>query len=88
MKTNRIIWVAVTAAMFATAARAEEIVTNRLTASLRFGLNISAKFKGNASALIPPRGLARATPHGDAYNYDNGYVLTDVSGNVVDEILA
>ena len=78
MKTTRFIWIALAAATFATAACAEEIVTNRLTASLRFGLNISARFKG--SLTVPP-GLARTTPHGDAYNYDDGYVLTDVSGN-------
>src|SRR5689334_972744 len=81
MKTTRVIWVALTVATFVTAAQAEEIVTNRLSASLRFGLNISARFKGNAVTFPPPLGLTRSTPNGDAYNYDDGYVLTDVSGN-------
>jgi len=79
MKTTRFIWIALAAATFTTAACAEEIVTNRLTASLRFGLNISARFKGSVGTLAP--GLTRTTPNGDAYNYDDGYVHTDVSGN-------
>jgi hypothetical protein len=57
--------------------------TNRFTLSLRFGLNISSKFKGIGgslnSSLMGANG--RRTPRGDAYNYDNGYVLTDISGN-------
>lgn len=56
--------------------------TNRLTGSLRFGLNISGKFKGVGSSLNPGAPASgRRTPHGDPYNYDDGYVLTDVSGN-------
>ncbi len=47
--------------------------TNRFTLSLRFGLNISAKFKGIGGSLNP----ANNTPG----QYDNGYVLTDISGN-------
>ena len=78
MKTNRLIWVAVSAALFATAAQAEEVVTNRLTLSARLGFNLSARFRGSATSLTPP---ARTTPHGDSYNYDDGYVLTDISGN-------
>jgi len=78
MKTTRFIWVALAAAAFVTAAHAGEIVTNRLTASLRFGLNISARFKGSVGVLPPG---SRTTPNGDPYNYDDGYVLTDVSGN-------
>ena len=48
--------------------------TNRLTGSLRFGLNITGKF-------INPGGSFN--PHNSAANghYDNGYVLRDVSGN-------
>lgn len=80
MKTTRLIWVALAAATFTTAVRAEEIVTNRLSASLRFGLNISARFKGNAASLPAPVN-ARTTPGGDAYNYHDGYVLTDGTGN-------
>src|SRR5262245_38541879 len=51
---------------------------NRLTFSARLGFNISAKFKG-LSTLPPP--TPRTTPNGDNYNYDDGYVLTDISGN-------
>lgn len=80
MKMTRSILAALATASLATTVPAEEIVTNRLTASLRFGLNISAKFKGSA-ATLPAPSSARLTPHGDAYNYDDGYVLTDVSGN-------
>ncbi|MSU57438.1 MAG: hypothetical protein EXS35_04535 [Pedosphaera sp.] len=84
MKTTRFIWVALAAATFATAARAGETVTNRLTASLRFGLNISARFTGS-SASLGAFGVTRTTPRGDTYNYDDGYVLTDVSGNEGDQ---
>lgn len=58
--------------------------TNRLTASLRFGLNISGKFKNPGGSLNPhfKGGSSRRTPEGDRYNYDDGYVLTDNTGNV------
>ncbi len=58
--------------------------TNRVTLSLRFGLNVSGKFKGPSSINFPtsfPLATGRRTPNGDPYNYDNGYVLTDISGN-------
>lgn len=61
------------------AARSEEFVTNRFSFSARFGFNVSARFKGNAGSLPPA--APRTTPEGDPYNYDDGYVLTDVSGN-------
>jgi hypothetical protein len=81
MKTTHLIWYGlVAAAVLAPAAvRAEGTVTNRLTFSARFGFNISAKFKG-FGAGAPAHG-PRTTPRGDAYNYDDGYVLTDISGN-------
>jgi hypothetical protein len=47
--------------------------TNRFTLSVRFGLNINAKFKGIGGSLNPAK-----NPNGQ---YDDGYVLTDVSGN-------
>src|SRR5436190_316861 len=78
MKTNRFIWVGVAAMMSLSAAHAAETVTNRLSASVRFGLNISAKFRGNVGT-VPP-GAPRTTPDGNPYNYDDGYVLPDVSG--------
>ena len=55
--------------------------TNRLdrfSLNARFGLNISAKFKRASMSLTAP---PRTTPDGNRYNYDDGYVLTDVSGN-------
>ena len=52
---------------------------NRVTVSARFGFNFSAKFKG-LSALPQPI-TSRFTSRGDRYNYDDGYVLTDISGN-------
>ena len=54
-------------------------VTNRISMSARFGFNISAKFTGVSPIVIPPN--SRTTPDGSAYNYDNGYVLPDVSGS-------
>ena len=56
---------------------ADELVTNRFTFSGRFGLNIRAKFQDVGSALPVPR----KTLDRDNYNYDDGYVLTDRSGN-------
>jgi YD repeat-containing protein len=52
---------------------------NRFSLNGRFGLNISAKFMGMSgiSLSAPPR----TTPDGSQYNYDDGYVLTDISGN-------
>src|SRR5258706_7594292 len=93
MKKNQYNWAIQTAALFILAATASaqqnpgdavyQDSTNRLSLSLRFGLNINAKFKGIGGSLNPARydGFGRKTPDGAAYNYDNGYVLTDVSGN-------
>ena len=47
----------------------EDSFVNRLTLNARFGLNIGAKFG------------ARTTPEGGLYNYVDGYVLTDSTGN-------
>ena len=57
--------------------------TNRVTVSLRFGLNISGGFKGVGSTFAPnaPLKSPRFTPHGDAYNYADGYVYRDNSGS-------
>lgn len=65
-------------------ARAGQDETNRLTISARLGYNISAQFKGFSLAAPPaPRRTPSqpGRPNGDLYNYDNGYVLTDISGN-------
>ena len=48
---------------------------NHLSLSARFGFNISARFSGMSTLPM------RITPRGDRYNYDDGYVLTDISGN-------
>lgn len=57
--------------------------TNRLTLSLRFGLNISGKFTGIGNGFNPNPSLGgpRTTPDGASYNYDNGYVYNDISGS-------
>jgi len=61
--------------------------TNRVAVSFRLGFGISAKFKGIGGSLQPsaPAAHGRRTPDGDAYNYDDGYLLTDVSGNFGDQ---
>jgi hypothetical protein len=58
--------------------------TNRVSLSLRYGLNLSGGFKGSGGISLPTGSLFRSrrhTPNGDPYNYDDGYVLTDISGN-------
>lgn len=57
---------------------AEQSSTNRLSVSVRYGFNITADF---GHAIGGSGGAPRTTPNGDAYNYDDGYVLTDISGN-------
>jgi hypothetical protein len=77
------------AVLFTTAVAAEQDETtylnstNRLTLSLRFGLNIHSSFKGIGSGLNPgaPGGGGQLTPNGGLYNYNDGYVLTDSTGN-------
>jgi hypothetical protein len=53
--------------------------TNRLTFSARFGFNISARFKPITAPIQPS--VPRIAPDGQPFNYDDGYVHTDVSGN-------
>jgi hypothetical protein len=58
--------------------------TDRLTLSLRFGLNIHSSFKGIGGGLNPGTpGGSQITPNGDLYNYSDGYVLTDSTGNAL-----
>jgi hypothetical protein len=76
----RFIWMPLAAALLAPAAHAQITTANGLTLSARLGFNVSTRFKGNASGL-PTFAPTRLTPQGDAYNYDDGYVLTDSSGN-------
>jgi hypothetical protein len=92
MKKNPTVWgVPVTGALlFATAVSAETDSqmyldsTNRVTLSLRLGFNISGKFKGTGSTFAPGSPFVnpnRRTPHGDKYNYADGYVFSDLSGS-------
>jgi hypothetical protein len=53
---------------------------NRFGASFRMAFNVNVDFK-NVGAFTP-LGLTRLTPDGAAYNYDDGYVHTDSSGNL------
>lgn len=53
---------------------------NHLDASFRMAFNVSTRFK-NVGAFTP--GNTRLTPDGDRFNYDDGYVLTDSTGNLM-----
>jgi len=86
MKRNHRNWkVPVSGALLlATAVSAEQDLqtylnsTNRVTLSLRYGMNITGRFRGPASIKFPtsfPVAGNRHTPNGDLYNYDDGYVL-------------
>jgi len=52
--------------------------TNRWSVSARSGFNIKADFNYGVS---PAAGIPQLTPNGDPFNYDDGYVLTDISGS-------
>ena len=54
---------------------------NRFGLSYRAGFNAPVTFKNAAPVQAPT--LVRPTLDGDSYNYDNGYVLTDSSGNAL-----
>ncbi len=54
---------------------------NRLGLSFRVLFNAPVSFKNLDP--IPAGTAARLTPDGDVYNYDNGYVLVDSSGNAM-----
>jgi hypothetical protein len=82
MKTNHYNWAIKAASLFLFAATAaaqtdDEVYsdsTNRVTLSLQFGLNINASFRGIGGGLNP-------SLNSGGGHYDNGYVLTDISGN-------
>jgi len=85
MKTNFRQLLVLTAALFTTASilAQEDAATNRVSGAVRLGFNVSGKFKGIGKGLFtasPP--TPRLTPDGDQYNYDDGYLLTDASGNL------
>jgi len=87
MKKNHYHWAIPLTGMvlFGTAVSAEQdkytymTSTNRVTLSLRFGLNIKTKFSGLGNNFTSGSmyGNNRRTPNGDPYNYDNGYVYPD-----------
>ena len=52
---------------------------NRFSLNARIGFNITARFKDLGRLIAVPD--TRRTPNGDRYNYDDGYVLRDVSDN-------
>lgn len=82
MKCNQFIRVALVTAslLLPLAATAQSNpITNRLSFSARFALNISSKFSGIAPIAVPA--TSRTAPHGENYNYDDGYILPDVSGS-------
>lgn len=54
---------------------------NRVGASFRAVFNVDVDFE-NFGGFTPP-GPSRQTPDGDPFNYDDGYVLTDSSGNLM-----
>jgi hypothetical protein len=83
MKTTHVLWLTLaTAAALLSQPAAGADTTNCLSLSARIGFNVSARFKGLDNNLALPLPVAtRTTPRGDAYNYADGYVLTDISGN-------
>lgn len=54
---------------------------NRFGASFRMAFNVTVDFE-NVGAFASPAGM-RSTPDGAPFNYDDGYVLTDSSGNLL-----
>lgn len=54
---------------------------NRFGASFRMAFNVTVDFE-NVGAFASPAGL-RTTPDGAPFNYDDGYVLTDSTGNLL-----
>src|SRR5437660_2085026 len=80
MKLFKCNWSVLLGVLLSASAGAQaENLTNQLTLSARVGFNISARFKGFSTLAAPSS--TRRTPQGDLYNYDDGYVLTDNSGN-------
>src|SRR5688572_1118928 len=51
---------------------------NRFSASFRMAFHVDVEFKNTGAFTAPP---GRLTPNGDAYNYDDGYVLEDSTQN-------
>jgi hypothetical protein len=66
-------------AIAAAAAQTDTGSLDRVRFVGRAAFNLKGGFKDVGSFVANPG--ARTTPDGDPYNYDDGYVLTDVSGN-------
>lgn len=87
MKNQRSLTLGLTMVILSTAVRAAEpemtqTETNRLnrvSVQARIGFNITAGFKNLGRLRLQPD--TRTTPNGDARNYDDGYVLRDISDN-------
>jgi hypothetical protein len=82
MKNQRFLkWVGVVlltlAANFAGAHDTNQL--NRFSLNARIGFNITARFKDLGRLSLVPN--TRTTPGGDPRNYDDGYVLRDISDN-------
>lgn len=63
----------------ATAQSNDSTNLNHLSLSARIGFNVNARFKNLGALTLLPNG--RTTPDGNPYNYNDGYVLTDISGS-------
>jgi len=84
MKLNQRLLLGLVAALLAASSgsAAESAATNRFLLSSRIGFNISGTFSGLGNGLFTGgTPTPRFTPNGDPYNYDDGYLLTDASGN-------
>jgi hypothetical protein len=72
----------VAAAILVPAAVAEDQIETNSLNHIRFvpwaAFGIKARFQSPSSLLLSP---SRTTPDGNSYNYNDGYVLTDSSGN-------
>ncbi len=53
---------------------------NRLSGSFRMAFNVKTSFENIGAITSNP---TQTTPDGDVFNYDDGYVLTDSSGNAL-----
>src|SRR6266496_1200101 len=80
MKNSSIPSVALISALFCVLPQAQaQQDSNQITLSGRVGFNISARFKSIAAPAPSPN--VRTAPDGLLYNYEDGYVHTDISEN-------
>src|SRR5262245_31733238 len=85
MKTNFLISAIVIAGILsAVNVSADEGGTNRISLSTRLGFDIKTRFESvpmSVPANLRSTPSQPGRPNGDAYNYDDGYVLVDTSEN-------